>query len=53
MNSLGYLKLPSLPILQKVAKTNGCSGEINIKDYHVLGKAVNEDISLESWKLVF
>lgn len=47
------LKLCSLPILLKATKTNGYSGETNIKGYHFLGKAVDEDISLESWKLIF
>lgn len=53
MNSLECLKLLWMPILQKITKTNGYSREINIKSYHSLGEAVDEDISLESWKLIF
>lgn len=47
------LKLCQLPILQKATKTNGYSAKTNIKGYQFLGKAVVEDISVESWKLIF
>lgn len=53
INSFGYFKLPYLPASQKVTETNGYSGEISIKFDHFLGEAIDENISLESWKLIF